>query len=98
MPVLRIEHPVADFTAWQEAFRRDPLDREGSGVRSYVVWRSLQGTDVTIDLDFATAEQAQAMLERLRGMWSGVQDAGLIGDRRTALLEQIDAHSYGGTP
>ena len=97
MPVLRMEHPVADLATWRDAFDRDPLGRERSGVRSYVVWSSLEDAAVHIDLDFATAEQAEAMRGRLRRMWSAVRTTGLIGDQRTALLEQIDAHTYGGT-
>ena len=65
-------------------------------MRSYVVWRSLEDATVFIDLDFATAEEAEAMRERLGRMWSGLQSTGLIGDQRAALLEQIDAHTYGG--
>lgn len=98
MPILRIEHPVADLAAWRDAFDRDPLGREESGVRSYVVWRSLEDAAVFVDLDFAMAEEAEAMRGRLQRMWSGVQKTGLIGDQRTALLEQIDMHTYGGTP
>lgn len=98
MPVLRMEHPVADVAAWRAAFDRDPLGRERSGVRSYVVWRSLDDATVFVDLDFATADEAEAMRGRLRRMWSGVQNTGLIGDQRTALLEQIDARTYGGNP
>jgi hypothetical protein len=41
MPILRIEHPVADFDAWKAAFDGDPLGREQSGVRRYRVLRSV---------------------------------------------------------
>ena len=41
MSILRIEHPVADYAAWKQAFDADPVGRERSGVRSYRVMRPL---------------------------------------------------------
>jgi hypothetical protein len=35
MAVLRIEHPVADFEAWREAFTEDPIGRETLGCAEY---------------------------------------------------------------
>jgi hypothetical protein len=70
--VLRIEHQVVDYDRWRAAFDADPLDRRGSGVRSYRIHR--YGEDppvVLIDLDFDTADEAAAMHEKLRGLWAG---------------------------
>lgn len=72
MALLRIQHTVTDYDAWKRIFDADPADRKGNGVRWYRVHR---GTDepqlVMVDLDFDTAEEATAMLARLRGVWDG---------------------------
>jgi hypothetical protein len=62
--VLRIEHPVGDFSAWKQAFDSDPVGRERSGVRRYRVLRSVDDPNyVMIDLKFNTSEQARALLD-----------------------------------
>lgn len=33
MPIVRIEHAVADFDKWKQAFDSDPADRKGAGAR-----------------------------------------------------------------
>lgn len=35
MPILRIQHSVPNFESWKRAFDSDPMDRKGSGVRSF---------------------------------------------------------------
>jgi hypothetical protein len=72
MTVLRIQHAVPDFEGWKRAFDGDPMDRRGSGVRRYEVYRSVQDPSlVMIDLEFATVAEAESMLQRLRGLWAG---------------------------
>lgn len=95
MPVLRIEHPVPDFEAWKQAFDADPLDREGSGVVRYRVFRSLDDPQrVMIDLEFDDAGAAEAMRGALQAMWSRVAAEGLIGEQRAHLVETIDTKEY----
>lgn len=71
MALLRIRHTVRDYDQWRRAFDADPLDRGGSGVLRYRVLRSADlPNDVMVDLEFATVEQARAMLDRLRELWT----------------------------
>ena len=74
MFILRIEHPVANFDNWKEAFDKDPVDRRKSGARRYRIMRPIDNINyVIIDLEFDTAKQAEAMLEALRPIWGQVQ-------------------------
>lgn len=90
MTLLRIQHPVEDFERWKAAFDSDPLDRRGSGVRSYAVHRGVdRPDDAIIDLEFATVDEARAMLTRLEAMWASAP-AGITGPPQTWLLETVE--------
>ena len=39
MHTLRIEHAIADYDTWKQAFDRDPAGRRRSGARRYRVLR-----------------------------------------------------------
>lgn len=41
MYILPIEHPVPDFANWKQAFERDPVGRERSGVWHYRISRAI---------------------------------------------------------
>ncbi len=72
MPILRIEHAVPTFGGWKQAFDSDPADRKGSGVRRYQILRSVDDPNyVLIDLEFDTLEEAEGLLAKMRGVWSG---------------------------
>ncbi|HVF38390.1 MAG TPA: hypothetical protein VM939_00720 [Gemmatimonadaceae bacterium] len=72
MTTLRIQHAVPDFDSWKRAFDSDPMDRRGSGVRRYHVYRSVADPDfVMIDLDLDTLAEAEKLLERLHQLWAG---------------------------
>jgi len=72
MTVLRIQHAVPNFDAWKRAFDADPMDRPGSGVRRYHVYRTVADPNlVMIDLEFDTLPEANALLERLQRLWAG---------------------------
>jgi hypothetical protein len=73
MIVLRIEHPVPDYERWKSTFNADPLGREASGVRHHRVLRSSDdATHVSVDLEFDTQDEAEALLARLRELWEGI--------------------------
>lgn len=72
MPTLRIQHTVPAFDAWKRAFESDPVDRKGAGVRRYRILRAVADpTFVMIDLDLDTVDEAEALLQKLRRLWSG---------------------------
>ena len=72
MFVVHIEHPVLDYDRWKAAFDGDPAGRAGAGVRRYRVLRSADDPSlVMIDLDFDTVEAAQAMHQKMLGIWAG---------------------------
>jgi hypothetical protein len=94
MPVVRIEHPVADYDAWKQAFDRDPIGREQIGVRRYRVLRSTTddgSTYVMVDLELDTDEQAHALRVALEELWGQVQPMGLIGDQVLRIAELVEA-------
>jgi hypothetical protein len=94
MSILRIEHPVADFAAWKEAFDADPVGRERSGVRRYQVMRPVDDDRyVLIDLEFDTPEEAEGLLTAMRGVWSRITGT-LISDPKTRIVESVETKRY----
>ena len=92
MPILRIEHPVPDFDAWKKTFDSDPLDRKGSGVRSYRVFRPTDDpTYAIIDLELDTLSQAEDLLAGLRRLWGNAQGQGLIGSPHGRIVEVVES-------
>jgi hypothetical protein len=76
MPTLRIQHAVPSFDAWMQAFESDPVDRKGAGVRRYRILRPVSDPNfVMIDLDLDTLDEAEALLQKLRRLWSGAGQA-----------------------
>lgn len=95
MIVLRIQHPVPSFEAWKRAFDSDPLDRKGSGVRRHEVHRSvLDPNFVMIDLEFETAPEAQAFLERLRELWRGPGKSVMLSPEAWVLERVAEARAF----
>jgi len=94
MSILRIEHPVADYAAWKQAFDADPVGRERSGVRSYRVMRPVDDERyVLIDLEFDSPDEANGLLTAMRGVWSRVTGS-LITDPRARIVESVETKTY----
>jgi hypothetical protein len=92
MPILRIEHPVPDFEAWKKTFDSDPLDRKSSGVRRYRVMRPADDPNyATVDLEFDTMAEAEALLAALHRLWGRVQGEGLIGAPQARIIEVVES-------
>jgi hypothetical protein len=88
MTILQIEHPVRDYEGWKKAFDGDPVGRKQGGVRRHRIARPLDDANyVLIELEFDNRAQAEAFLDRLRGLWSRVVDEGLIGEPQARILE-----------
>lgn len=89
MIVLRIEHAVPDFERWKEAFDADPVNRKESGVRRYTISRSIEDPNyVLIDLEFDQPAEADAMLGKLRDLWSRVDVMRDPGARVVEVVER----------
>lgn len=92
MPVLRIDHTVADFETWKQRFDADPADRRGNKVRSYSLFRAVDDPNhVTVDLEFDTEADAHGMLESLQDVWRQSEAAGLVGPRHVRLVEPVES-------
>lgn len=94
MHILRIEHPVPSFDGWKKAFDADPLNRPQSGVLSYRIYRPAGNPNhVGVDLEFGNSTDAEAMLRRLRELWSRVQGK-VMNDPHTQIIEVIETVQY----
>ncbi|MFF8386466.1 hypothetical protein [Streptomyces kanasensis] len=92
MYVVRIEHAVPEYQAWKEAFDGDPLGRSASGVRGYRIMRPVSDPGrVMIDLEFDDLERAEAMVTRLRELWTRVTVA---VDPQAEITEVTDTGRY----
>ncbi|MGK2851743.1 MAG: hypothetical protein ACSLFN_12635 [Candidatus Limnocylindrales bacterium] len=92
MVIVRIAHPVNDFTTWKEAFDRDPVGRQRGGVRRYRIVRAIDEPDsVSIDLEFDDIPTATRFRDGLVQLWgSGAAQALGIGQPRATLLEEAE--------
>jgi hypothetical protein len=87
---LRIEHRVADYEGWKQAFDGDPADRKGSGVKRYWIMRSIDDPQqVLIDLEFDTIGQAEALLASMRKIWNQVQGK-VIFEPQAIIVEIVE--------
>lgn len=90
MATLHIEHPITDYATWRSAFDRFAEIRAGSGVRSHRVQQPVDDPHyVVVDLDFATAPEAERFLAFLRAeVWGSPQNApALAGTPQAVILE-----------
>ena len=93
MPVVRIEHAVPNFEKWKQAFDSDPADRKGSGVKRYLIMRSLQDPmHVLIDLEFDTSAEAEDLLGSMREIWDQIQGK-VIFEPRATIVEVVEDRS-----
>jgi hypothetical protein len=94
MYILRIEHEVPDFDGWKQAFDRDPVGREKSGVRRHLVSRQVDNPNyVMIDLEFDTARQAEALLAAMRVVWGRVEGK-VMRNPQARIVEAVEAKEY----
>ena len=93
---VRIEHTVVDFDTWKATFDRDPIGREGIGVRSYRITRGADDPNaVGIDLDFDDADAAQRFSGAIRQLWQSPQAGAVLASTpELRILDQAEAHAY----
>jgi len=90
MPIVRIEHAVPNFERWKQAFDNDPVDRKGSGVRRYQVFRAHDDPNyVMIDLEFDSVSEAEAFLRTMERLWIGAGKA-VMQNPRSRIAEQVE--------
>ena len=97
MPTLHIEHAIVDFDLWSAAFTRFADVRLRAGVTAHRVQRPVDDPRyVVIDLDFATAEEAENFLGLLRTkVWSSSENApALVGTPQARILEPVAANAW----
>jgi hypothetical protein len=94
MYILHIEHPVADYDGWKQAFDSDPVGRVKSGVRRYHISRPVDdGRYVMIDLEFDTAGQAEGLLAAMRQVWKRVEGT-IMTDPKARIVEVVEVVEY----
>jgi len=87
MTVLRIEHPIFDYSGWKKAFDSDPIDRKKSGVKSYRIYRpAIDPKYVIIDLLFDSVTDAENTLTALQKLWGKVEGT-VMANAKTNILE-----------
>jgi len=80
MTTLRIEHTVANYDGWKNAFDSDPINRKKSGVKRYRIYRPVDRSDfVVIELDFDNLEQAQATQKALQNIFPSIEGKLIFG-------------------
>ena len=94
MPILQIEHQVADFDSWKRnAFDADPIGRAKSGVLRHRIAQSTSDPNyVLIELEFATMPEAEAMHTALRKLWQN--PLAQIGSPTARIIEIVEAKDY----
>ncbi|MDZ4707486.1 MAG: hypothetical protein SH818_03710 [Saprospiraceae bacterium] len=94
MVVLQIEHKVASYEGWKQAFENDPIDRKKSGVCRYRIYRPANDPNyVIVDLEFETMEAAENSLAKLRKLWPQVEGKIMMGPQ-TRILELVESKEY----
>lgn len=90
MIILQIEHQVAGYEGWKQAFEQDPIGRKKSGVRRYRIYRPANDPlYVIIDLEFETLTEAENTLAALRKLWIQVEGKVMMNPK-TRILEMVE--------
>ena len=94
MILLHIEHPVPDFDRWKAAFDSDPVGRQKSGVRSYRVLRAVDNPNyASIDLEFDSLSQAEALLAAMQQVWKRVGGT-IMTNPQWRISEVVEARTF----
>ncbi len=94
MYMLRIEHPIPSYEKWKQAFDSDPVGREKMGVKRYQILRPVDNPNyVMIDLEFNTAQEAEALLNAMREVWKRVQGT-IMTNPQANIVETMETKTY----
>ncbi|MEO5907020.1 MAG: hypothetical protein ABIQ11_09850 [Saprospiraceae bacterium] len=90
MPILQIEHQIADYAGWKRAFDSDPINRKKSGVTRYEIFRPVDNPHyVVINLYFNSADEAEATHSALQQLWFKVEGT-VIQNPKSRILEMVE--------
>lgn len=94
MPILHIQHRVADFDTWKRsAFDSDPIGRAASGVRRHRISRGAGDPNyVMIELEFASLPEAEAMHAALKNLWRN--PLAPIESPEARIIETVEVSEY----
>lgn len=94
MHILNIEHPVPNYERWKQAFDSDPVGREKMGVKKYQIIRPAdKPNNVIINLEFDTLNEAEALLNAMRAVWSRVEGT-IMTDPQARIFEVVETKEY----
>jgi ribosomal protein L35AE/L33A len=90
---VHIENTIRDYASWQEAFDKFERFRADNGVQSYrICKRAANPNEVTIDLEFASREEAEAFVPKLLKIWSTPQSREQLVSHGTPELLEVLRH------
>ena len=92
MPVLHIEHQIADLGAWLQYFASRAPAREQAGITKAHVFQAQDDPRRIVELlFFDTADGANNYRTFLREqVWSSSSSPGLVGDPSAIILEELE--------
>lgn len=91
MFVLQIEHGVPSYEEWKKSFDNDPVGRKKMGVQRYRIMRPVGNPNFTvIELEFESADKAEALLSSLQSVWAEV-DGTVMRSPQTRIVEIVEA-------
>ncbi len=89
--LVRIEHPVPDFSAWKKAFDSDPVSREKLRVRRYEILRPIDDPKyVMVDLEFDTSNDAEAFRSAIIDLWRSAEAKEIIAKPQARVVEAVE--------
>jgi hypothetical protein len=94
MATLHIEHAITDLETWLTAFNGFAEARRDAGVRAERIRQPVDDPGyIVVDLDFATAHEAEGFLRFLREVVWAIPDnaPALAGTPDTMILEDVAA-------
>jgi hypothetical protein len=95
VPVLQVDHRVRDYETWKAAFDGDPVGREAGGVRRHRIARLADDPNhVLIELEFDTAEEANAFHARLEELWASVGERLGLESPSARVVDVVETIAY----
>jgi hypothetical protein len=96
MYMLNIWHTVTDYDEWKQVFDSDPLGREASGVRRYIVEQPIDDRTMVVGhLEFDSLGEAETFAGRLQETWSGIGSR-IVSNTGYTITEVREQREYGG--